>query len=411
MSSAHTLTHPMQARIARRTLSPRVAFYLQASMTTSFLAGSSAPTPLYRTYQAAWGFSPVTITFIFGIYAIAVLVALLVAGRLSDYIGRRPVLLVAALAQAATMALFATAGGVTSLLVARALQGLAAGAAVSAVGAGLLDLDKARGTIANAIAPLIGTALGGVVAGLMVRFLPFPTQLVYVVLGVVFLLQAVGIAKMAETVTPRTGALSSLKPQFNLPRAVRGPLLLSVPVLVAAWALGGFYASLGPTLVRSLAGSDSVLLGGLALFVLAASAALAVLALQRMDAQAMMSFGAVGLILGVAISLAAVAWHSLAGFFIGTLVAGVGFGPAFQGAVRMVVPLAGPRERAGVLSVIFVVSYLSLGGPAVFAGYLAVHTGNILVTARDFGTIVMALATLALIGTHARPALAGATRR
>jgi MFS family permease len=120
MSSAHTLTHPMQARIARRTLSPRVAFYLQASMTTSFLAGSSAPTPLYRTYQAAWGFSPVTITFIFGIYAIAVLVALLVAGRLSDYIGRRPVLLVAALAQAATMALFATAGGVTSLLVARA---------------------------------------------------------------------------------------------------------------------------------------------------------------------------------------------------------------------------------------------------------------------------------------------------
>ena len=386
----------------RKTLSPRLAFYLQASMTTSFLAGSSAPTPLYRIYQAAWGFSPIMITLIFGIYAIAVLGSLLVAGRLSDFVGRRRVLFFAALGQIAAIAIFATADGVNALLVARVLQGLAAGAAVAAVGAGLLDLDKQRGTIANAIAPLLGTGLGGVIGGLFVHFLPAPTHLVYVFLGAVFVLQAIGVARMADTVAPRAGALKSLKPQFNLPVAVREPLLLTVPVLIAAWSLGGFYASLGPTLVRSLAGSESVLLGGLAIFVLAVTGAIAVLAMHNQAARTMMSVGAGLLVLGVAVSLAAVAWHALGLFFIGTAIAGAGFGPSFQGAVRMVVPLAGPRERAGVLAIVFVISYLALGVPAIGAGWLVAHTGNIAATARDFGVTVMLLATLALIGTQAR---------
>src|SRR5689334_17187490 len=130
----------------RPRLSSTAAFYLQASITVGFLAGSSAPSPLYPIYQAAWGFSPLAITVIFGVYAFAVLAALLVAGRVSDHIGRRPVLLAATLVQAATMILFATASGLTGLLVARVIQGLSAGAAVAAVGAGLLDIDRARGT-------------------------------------------------------------------------------------------------------------------------------------------------------------------------------------------------------------------------------------------------------------------------
>ena len=130
-------------------LSKTAAFYLQASIIVFFLAGSSAPTPLYAVYQAAWGFSPITITVVFGIYALAVLAALLVFGALSDHVGRRPVLLGAAALQALTMALFASAHGVGALLVARVLQGLSTGAAAGAVGAGMLDIDRAKGTIAK----------------------------------------------------------------------------------------------------------------------------------------------------------------------------------------------------------------------------------------------------------------------
>ena len=386
----------------RRLLSPRIAFYLEASITLGFLAGAAAPTPLYAVYRAEWGFSPTLLTLAFGIYALAVLAALLVAGRLSDHIGRRPVLIAAAAAQALVMVAFATAHSFGDLLIGRVLQGVSAGAALAAVGAGLLDLDKTRGAVANAVAPMLGTGLGGIVAGLMVQFLPAPTHLVYEVLGVVFVLQAIALVFVAETVVPRPGALASLRPTFALPPAVRGPLLAVAPVVVALWAMAGFYASLGPTLVKELVGSGSFVVGGLALFVMAGSGAAAVLVLRAREARALLRIGASALVVGVATVLGALSLDSLTVFLVGTAIAGVGFGTAFQGAIRTVVVAAAPTERAGVLSLLFVLSYLALGAPAIAAGARYAATGDITSTAQEFGLAVLALAALALVGTRSR---------
>ena len=94
-----------------RRIAGRPALYLLASLIVSLLAASSAPTPLYATYAQAWGFTPVTTTIVFGAYAVAVLASLLTLGRLSDYLGRRPVLLGALAVHVAALAMFATAGG------------------------------------------------------------------------------------------------------------------------------------------------------------------------------------------------------------------------------------------------------------------------------------------------------------
>src|ERR1700704_4305879 len=222
-------------------LSQGASFYLLASITVSFLAGSSAPTPLYPLYQAEWGFSPLAVAFVFGIYALAVLGGLLIAGRLSDYVGRRPVLIVATAVQAATMLLFAFTDGLSTLIVARVIQGLSTGAAIAAVGAGMLDIDKARGAVANSVAPAIGTALGGVLAGITVHYLPAPTQLVYFVLAAIFVAQVAGVVLMPESMPPRPGALASLRPRFSLPAATRQPMLVVAPVLIAVWEFAGFY--------------------------------------------------------------------------------------------------------------------------------------------------------------------------
>jgi predicted MFS family arabinose efflux permease len=402
MSSTSVAT--LNARVAAtgRQLSPAVAFLLLASITVSFLAGSAAPTPLYPVYMAEWGLTPLTITVIFGIYALAVLVALLIAGRLSDHLGRKPVLLTAALAQAVTMVLFSTATSLTGLLVARVLQGLTTGAATSAVGAAMIDLDKTRGTLANAVGPPFGSATGGIVAGVLVQFLPFPTHLVYVVFGLVFVLQAIGLAFMADTIAPRGGVLASLEPQLGLPRATREPLLLATPVLVAIWALAGFYGALGPILVRNVLGMSSPLLGGLALFLVAACGGISVLVLQHREPKEMMMVGVAGLLVGMAIVVGSLPHNAIGAFFVGTAIAGVGFGAGFQGAVRTVVPFAAPHERAGVLSIIFIISYIALGAPAVAAGWMIARHGDILGTAEIFGTVVMALAFTALLGSMLR---------
>jgi MFS family permease len=384
-----------------RLLSDRAAFALQVSIILFFIAGSSAPTPLYAVYQAAWGFSPVTITVVFGVYALAVLAALLVFGSLSDHVGRRPVLLATTLTQAVAMAIFATAHGVGALVAARVVQGLATGAAAGAVGAGMLDLDRARGTVANAVAPMVGTASGALLSGLMVVLLPAPTQLIYLVLAAIFVAQAIGVTAMRESATPRPGALAALKPHFRLPPAVRAPMLLAVPALVAAWALIGFYGSLGPSLVRRLVGSTSPALGGLVYFVLAGSGALAVLLTRERSPRFQTLFATTAMLAGLAAVLPAITHASVALLFAGTAVAGAGFGCAFQGAVRSVVAQTGPHERAGVLSIVFVVAYLAMGIPAVLAGLRVVHGGGLVATAHEFVVAAMALAAIALAGTIA----------
>jgi MFS family permease len=382
-----------------RTLSPRVSFFLLASITVSFLAGSLAPTPLYPVYQAEWGFSALTTTEVFGIYALALLGSLLFAGRLSDHVGRRPVLIVATLMQVVVMFMFATANGVGSLMLARVVQGIATGGALGAVGAGMLDLDKARGPVANAVTPPLGTGAGGLLAGLLVHYLPAPTLLVYVVLAIVFLLQAAGVIFMAETVTRRAGAVASLKPQFGLPAASHAPMLIAALVLVAAWSLAGFYASLIPALTRSVFSFDPSLAGGIAAFVFAGSAAATVLALGSRAPRTVMSYGAFALIAGTAAAMGALSARSAPGFFVASALAGSGFGAGFQGAMRIVLPTAKAHERAGVLSVVFVVSYLAMGIPAVVAGFFVSHGSALLPTAQHFGFVVEALAAFALLGT------------
>jgi MFS family permease len=389
-------------------LSTRATFGLQISILVLLLAASSAPTPLYSVFQAEWGFSPITITVVFGVYAVAVLAALLTVGKLSDHIGRRPVLIAALALQVLALLVFATAGNVTALLVARIVQGLSTGAAVGALGAGLLDIDKVKGTIANGVAPITGTAVGALLSGVLVQYLPDPTHLIFLVLLAAFVIVAFGVVFMPETSTPKAGAFASLRPTLGLPAVTRAPMIAAIPALVAVWSLAGFYGALGPILVHLLSGSDSFVLGGLSLFVLAATGAVTVYLVRNVAPHLVMLLGGVALLVGVGVTLLAINAGSTVWFFMGTAIAGVGFGGGFQGGLRTVLPLARPHERAGVLSAIYLVSYVALGVPAVIAGVIVDHVG-VLTTAREYAVVVMVLAALALVGLVVRRGAASVT--
>jgi predicted MFS family arabinose efflux permease len=408
-SRTATRTRPRPAQVALagraalsmqpqlRRLSGRPALYLLASLTVSLLAASSAPTPLYAAYQKDWGFTPVVTTIVFGTYALAVLVSLLIFGRLSDHVGRRPVLLVALGVQVIALVLFTLAGGVQELLAARVVQGLSTGSALGAIGAGMLDLDRPRGTLANAMTPGIGSGLGAILSGLAAAYLPAPTHLIYMVLAGVIMLQAAGVALMQETVTPSRGAAASLVPEIRLPRTVRAHILTAAPVLLAVWALVALYGALGPELVQALSGSPNVVLGGLSLTVLAGFGVAAIFMLRTASVRTVMRTGIGALLTGVVVTLLALSADSAALFFIGTAISGIGWGSGFQGSIRMIVPRVAAHERAGVLSLVFIISYLGLGVPAVAAGFLAVHGVGLIGAARYYGAALLVLAVLALV--------------
>jgi MFS family permease len=362
----------------------------------SFLAASTAPTPLYHLYQDQLHFSAAVLTLIFGVYALSLLAALLTVGSLSDHLGRKPVIFTAVLLNALAMLLFISADSVAWLISARVLQGFATGMATAVLSATLLDTDREQGPLINSVAPLLGMALGSMGCGLLAEFAPAPLQLTYWLLLGLFVLQAAYVWRMPESVTRQAGAWASLRPTLHVPVQARSTLWRVLPLNTATWALGGFFASLAPSLVRTATGSTSNLIGGATVSALTVTGALMIFTLRNRPASKALQIGAGLLPLGVLLILLGVHSASLALFFLGTLIAGCGFGSGFLGAVRSLVPLASPHERAGLMSAYYALSYLAFCLPALVAGHLT-RTYGLLATTDGYGVALIVLALSALL--------------
>ncbi|UST76028.1 MFS transporter [Pseudomonas siliginis] len=362
----------------------------------SFLAASTAPTPLYHLYQDQLHFSAAMLTLIFAVYAFSLLAALLTVGSLSDHLGRKPVIFSAVLLNALAMLLFIYADSVAWLIGARVLQGFATGMATAVLSATLLDTDRQQGPLINSVAPLLGMALGGLGCGLLAEFAPAPLQLTYWLLLALFVLQGVYVWRLPESVSRQGGALASLRPTLHVPVQARSTLWRVLPLNTATWALGGFYASLAPSLVRTATGSSSNLIGGATVAALTVTGALMIFMMRNRPAAQALRLGASLLPIGLVLILLGVHGASLSLFFFGTLVAGCGFGSGFLGAVRSLVSLASPHERAGLMSAYYVLSYLAFCLPALLAGQLARSFG-LLATTDGYGAVLIVLAVAALL--------------
>lgn len=370
-------------------------FWLVASVLLLFMASASAPSPLYVVYQSEWHFPATTLTAVFAVYALALLLSLLTVGSVSDFLGRRPVLAAALVVQAAGMGLFLVADGVAGLVAARVVQGLATGAVLGTISAALLDFeppDRAgHGALLNSVAPPVGLAVGAIGSGLLVQFAPAPTSLVFVVLGLAFLALAAGVMLLPETVLRRPGVADSLRPRIALPGGGGRIFWSTVPALVATWSLGGLYLSLGPSLAADLLDLHNHLVGGLVVATLNVAAAVTALAGQRRSAPSLLLGGCLVLAAGAAVTLVSLLATSVPGFFVGSALAGVGFGAAFLGAFRTVSGLARPEERAELFAAVYVVSYLAFSIPAAIAGF-ATSSFGLRDTATGYGTAIIVLA-------------------
>ena len=253
MSHAANPCLPATAAASGRMSRP-AALWLNASILVAYLAASTAPSPLYALYREAWGFSALTLTLVFSTYAFTLLAALLFFGALSDHRGRREVVIVSMVLEIASILVFRHAGSVAGLIVARAVQGVATGIATSALSAGMQDIDRERGSLLTSISPLFGMGAGALGAGALAQFAPAPTRLVFDVLLAILAAQTLAAFWLPETVSKRPGTLAAMRPQLAVPRRARAMLWQVMPVNTAQWALGGFYASLGPSLARIVTG-------------------------------------------------------------------------------------------------------------------------------------------------------------
>jgi MFS family permease len=365
--------------VGRRALPQTGAFWLVAGALSLLFFTSGAPSALYDVYQAQWKFSTTTLTAVFAIYALFLLVTLLVFGSVADYLGRRPVILASLLITAVSCALFLAAGGAGLLFVARALQGVAVGLGTEGIAAALIDLQPGGSgvaSIATGSGTLLGLGAGALFTSALVQYGPAPTHLVWWLLLGSSLVVTVAVLAVPETAPRRPGVVASLRPRVAVPDGARASFIAATPCLVAAWAFNGLYLSLGPSLAAQVFAAPNLLWGGLAIFLLMAAGSAATVVFRAVSSPINMLSGCLALLAGTVVTIVAIETSSGGAFLAGAALAGAGFGVAvYLGAYRTVTALAPPDRRAGVVAAIFTLSYLAFSVPVVIAGLATTHFG------------------------------------
>ena len=379
---------------------PRRGFVLSLAATILMMAAASAPSLFYPQIAERLGLIPVATTLVFAVYTFTLLAALLYLGPLSDHIGRRPVVTAGSLALALSLAMFWFADSLATLLVARALQGLAAGLLIPALSAMMIDFEPPShpniAALWNTIGPMIGLGTGALGAALLLDLTPDPTAAVFGPLVLAFLTVAATVWSTPELVPKTRIRRGDLRPRFMVPLHLRRMFTAGVPAIIAGWATNGLFLALGAGLVGSELGGSTHTHAGIVIFALAISGITASSVLQRRSARTISLYATSALAFGTAASIVALALGSYPAYVVSVAIVGSGFGTAFLGVLRTLMPHTASSERAAVMAVIYTVAYLAFGVPTIVAGLL-VPVLTLSGTMTVLGAIIIALSLAATV--------------
>ena len=356
-----------------------VAFWIVACLFAAIMLGTTLPTPLYVIYQAQWHFSPGITAIIFASYAVGVLAALLLAGRASDQIGRRPVLFATLAFSAISTVVFIVSPGLGWLFAGRVLSGISAGLVTGTATAALTETYRGSSprypSMVATAANMGGLGLGPLIAGLFAQFGPDPTVLVFEVYLAVLAIAAIGLVLVPETVGDRQ-QLSLRFAGLGIPQAGRSEFIAAGVAGFAAFSLLGMFTALAPNFLGDVLHEHSHAAGGAVVFALFGTAAATQLLLARFPSRAVIVFGLTVFLAALALVVAGLSQASLALFLTGTIVSGVAAGAVFIGSLSTANRLAPAGIRGRVASTYFVFAYVGLTIPVIGVGIASQSEGD-----------------------------------
>jgi MFS family permease len=355
-----------------------VAFWILTYLFAAVMLGTTLPTPLYVIYQAQWHFSSGITTVIFSSYAVGVLAALLLAGRSSDQIGRRPVLFAALAFSAVSTVAFIVSPGVGWLFAGRVLSGISAGLVTGTATAALTDAYSGSPRYASMVATAAnigGLGLGPLIAGLFAQFGPDPTVLVFEVYLAVLAVAAIGLVFVPETVGDRQ-KLSLRSAGFGIPPAGRSEFIAAGMAGFAAFSLLGMFSALAPSFLSDVLHEHSHAVGGAVVFALFGTATATQLLLARFPSRTVTGSGLTVFLAALALVVAGLSQASLVLFLTGTIVSGVAVGAVFIGSLSTANRLAPAQIRGRVASTYFVFAYVGLTIPVIGVGIASQYEGD-----------------------------------
>lgn len=365
-------------------------------------AASATPIPLYAIYRAEDGLTYSDLSLTAVSYFAGAITALLVFGRLSNHLGRRPVALASLALAAAACVTLLDVPSAAPLIFGRVLLGLSCGLASSAITAFVTDNAPPSPWLAPAITssgPMIGLTFGAIGSGTIIRSGEMVHTLPYLIVMAGLAICAILILMARETVSPRAGVFASLRPAVALPVESRRLFPVACCIFVATWSVGGFYQAFGPSMATDQLRSDDALVSAAVFSSLMAPGAIGGALIGRLTPAAAQRIGMVVFTLaltGVLLSLRA---GEIPLFLVASLVTGIAQGAVLTGSIRGLLAHATMAERAGVFSVIFATSYCGAALSSFVAGQFAQQM-PLLEVACGFGALAGLVCVITLIAAR-----------
>jgi MFS family permease len=371
-SGGMTTLAPERAR--RLVLRHGTGFWIIAAAFMTVMAFSTLPTPLYALYQQRDGFATILITVIFAAYGVGVMASLYLAGHISDWLGRRRIILIAIVVEIAASVLFLLWPEVPGLIVARFVNGVGVGMLTATATAHLSELravarpeegPATSGTVSSFV-NIGGLALGALVSGFLAQFVAAPLVVPYAVFLVLLVAAAIAVAFVPETVE-RLEERPAYRPQrVSLPAASRSTFFAAGAAAFSAFAIFGLFTSLAPGFIAGTLGEPSRLVAGAVTFAVFGAAAVSQVLTVRMRAAAQLSLAVWLMATGLVALAGGVLLASLPVFVAAGVLAGAGVG--FRGSISLAASLAGGPERGEILAALFLIAYAGMSVPVLLIG-------------------------------------------
>lgn len=351
----------------------RWAYPLLLVLSGVALGVSGLPAPLYGIYESNWHLSPLATTIVFAVYAVAALAAVLVSGRISDVVGRKPVLVGALIALLVGLGVFLIADNMALLLLARTIHGAAVGSIVVAGAAALLDLRPDHGVRSGQLSGVsfnVGMTVAILGSALLAQYAPHPLRTPYAVVAVICLIVGIGVLALREPHTARAdGPIRIARPA--VPPEIRSDFWFSALGAMASWSVLGVLLSLYPSLAAKQTHIDNLVFGGAVVGTTAFAAALAQLAATRLPAKYSAIVGDVGMAVSLLLTIPVLLTHQPQLVFVAAALLGATFGLGFGGSLRHLSDVVPAGRRGETMSAFYLLAYSAMAVPTLVAGWAA----------------------------------------
>ena len=351
----------------------RGAYGLLLVLSGVALGVSGVPAPLYGMYEEQWHLSPLATTIVFAVYAVAALAAVLVSGRISDVVGRKPVLLGALAAMIVGLGVFLVADNMAMLILARIIHGAAVGSIVVAGAAALLDLRPHHGVRSGQLSGVsfnIGMTVAILGSALLAQYAPHPMRTPYAIVAVICAVVGVGVLLLREPHTARTrGPIRITRPA--VPREIRADFWFAALGVISSWSVLGVLLSLYPALASQQTHVHNLVFGGAVVGTTAFTAAMAQLFSTRVPARWAAIVGDVGMAVALILTIPVLATHSWPFVLGAAAVLGATFGLSFGGSLRHLSNVVPADRRGETMSAYYLLAYTAMAVPTIVAGWAA----------------------------------------